>query len=331
MKSYNFESDNESHLNGADLSELSDYFEEDGDSTVTSSTASGLINLPGIVQRGASSLSLDDIPYDRDLKWINVPNASRPKPTLLNRDTGSRLIKQVEAITAGNAHELKNLVAHYRMMDAKKRDSDKRYSIHRSRDIAESDNQGPGREAFTGHGTRKERDNSKGKQQSFDRNVPQVQSAHPQPYRGEHGHTSHGKHRNRTDSPAAVAGYGRKSPRQNFRKNERGDIRHYEQPLQQPQQQLQQQRYDSNQQFYNDVGDAYYPLYEDNAGVNDRMVMTMMGDSGHLLLPNDPEQMVSSPPPPPPFNQHEDSTAASLRLNPNANEFVPSFLMHGNT
>lgn len=92
-KSYVFESDVESHINSDELSDLSDVFEDnDGH------------------QRGSmseikdSTISLDDIPYDRDLKWINVPLTSRPKTSIINPDN-IRMLKAVEAIASGNAAE----------------------------------------------------------------------------------------------------------------------------------------------------------------------------------------------------------------------------------
>ena len=57
-------------------------------------------------------ISLEEIPFDRDTKWINVPAGSRPRPKLdLSRN---RLLKQVHSIAEANAHELGDLDQHYK-------------------------------------------------------------------------------------------------------------------------------------------------------------------------------------------------------------------------
>lgn len=77
-KEYNFESDVESHLNGEDLSELSDFFEEGQEDNPQSSHH--------------NAISLDEISYSRDLNMINVPSSTKPKAIVVNkreRNTGN--------------------------------------------------------------------------------------------------------------------------------------------------------------------------------------------------------------------------------------------------
>ena len=100
-----------------DLSDISDLFEGDAH----------LLNLDiGTSNGGASQsrevqmLSLDEVPYSRDLKWINTPEDDRPKPRIVK--TGNRFLKQVQGITSQNQGELHDLDRHYRGLDQKKRD-----------------------------------------------------------------------------------------------------------------------------------------------------------------------------------------------------------------
>ena len=100
-----------------DLSDISDLFEGDAH----------LLNLDiGMSIGGASQsrevqmLSLDEVPYSRDLKWINTPEDDRPKPRIVK--TGNRFLKQVQGITSQNQGELHDLDRHYRGLDQKKRD-----------------------------------------------------------------------------------------------------------------------------------------------------------------------------------------------------------------
>lgn len=125
LHSYNFESDNESHINADELSELSDEFEDeqsDEDAMERSKPA----------QEGDPNptLSIDDIPYDRDLKFVNVPNASRPKANVFtgsSKGGSNRLLKQVADIAKGNMRELKELDEHYRKLDDKKKAADEKF------------------------------------------------------------------------------------------------------------------------------------------------------------------------------------------------------------
>lgn len=115
LRSYNFESDDESHINSDDLSELSDVFmDSDNDRDNLNS------KLP------VEFLSIDDIPYDRDLKWINVPNGARPK-ALLHQN--NHLMRQVRNITKGNAAELAELDQHYIAMDERKRNHENKFLV----------------------------------------------------------------------------------------------------------------------------------------------------------------------------------------------------------
>lgn len=119
VRFYNFDSDNESHINGDELSDLSDVIDDDfvGDDPQYGHNEHCYNTKSDVLPTEESMLSLDDIPYDRDLKWINVPNGSRPKPTIA---TNNRLFKQVGQITSANAKGLKELDEHYKRMDVRK-------------------------------------------------------------------------------------------------------------------------------------------------------------------------------------------------------------------
>jgi len=117
LHAYNFESDNEDNINTDDLSDLSDVFEEEHDEPVLSGSRGNL---------DESAISLDDITYDRDLKYINVPNGGRSKPVILQNN---RLLKQVRTITNGASAELNELDQHYTDMDNRKRDHDKKFLV----------------------------------------------------------------------------------------------------------------------------------------------------------------------------------------------------------
>jgi hypothetical protein len=124
--SFNFESDNESHLNGSELSELSDQFDDE----LEEFHEVGLSRETEV----NSSLTIDDIPYDRDLKYVNVPNTTRKKGVLAvasNENAGNqpnRLLKQVKEIAKHNQQELTKLDDHYRKLDEKKKFNDDKYA-----------------------------------------------------------------------------------------------------------------------------------------------------------------------------------------------------------
>lgn len=129
VRSYNFDRDDTLNFNGDDLSDLSDYFEGDVETGV------GPESLP------VDSLALDDITYDRDVKWINVPDGARPKPVIL---AGNKALKQVQAITKDNSVELKDLDQRYASLEEKLRVQERRVLVefddapaHRRRDVRE--------------------------------------------------------------------------------------------------------------------------------------------------------------------------------------------------
>jgi hypothetical protein len=113
IRSFNFESDNEGNINGDELSDLSDVFEDFRSEEITS-------NVP------VECISLDDITYDRDLKWINVPNGARPKPVILQ---GNKFLKQVQTITRDSSSDLHALDDRYAQMDDRKRNHDKKFLV----------------------------------------------------------------------------------------------------------------------------------------------------------------------------------------------------------
>eukprot|EP01039_Chlorochromonas_danica_P000192 gene192-202_t len=101
-QSYVFESDNESHVNADELSDLSDVFDDNesvnglSNNEVTTADSGG--------GGGRSLISLDEIPYDRDVKWINVPTNARPRHSLINPDA-LRMLKNVDIIASGKAND----------------------------------------------------------------------------------------------------------------------------------------------------------------------------------------------------------------------------------
>lgn len=124
---YNFESDDEDHINGYELSDLSDVFSDDEDEPSDSKKVDLLVentvssNIETLTKATNQSLSLDDIPYDRDLKWMNVPTSSRIKS---NTIAPSRFLKQVQSIAVENSKEMEVLDKHYSDMDVLKRNHD---------------------------------------------------------------------------------------------------------------------------------------------------------------------------------------------------------------
>lgn len=102
-----------------DLSDISDLFESDAHLL---SLDIGLSNGAVSKNRETQMLSLDEVPYSRDLKWINTPEDDRPKPRISK--TSNRFLKQVQGITSQNHGELNELDRHYKGLDQKKRDYD---------------------------------------------------------------------------------------------------------------------------------------------------------------------------------------------------------------
>eukprot|EP01035_Chromulina_nebulosa_P025980 gene25980-33967_t len=109
---YSFESDNEDNINGYELSDLSDNFDDDS------------IELDKAVPNQLQSLALEDIPYDRDVKYINIPSSSRHKSLL--RNIPNRLFQQVRTITEGNVEDIEKLNKHYAALDQNKKEYDRR-------------------------------------------------------------------------------------------------------------------------------------------------------------------------------------------------------------
>jgi hypothetical protein len=128
LKSYNLEFNerDDDELDWKELSSLSDFsFNGDDDDN------DGL-DRDDCIQ----SLAIDDIPYDRDLKYINTPNGARTKPTTIITSNQRRIFQQVQNITAGNAAELVHLDAHYAKLDTLKRDHANKYLV----DVSEGRN-----------------------------------------------------------------------------------------------------------------------------------------------------------------------------------------------
>jgi len=62
-------------------------------------------------------LSLDEVPYDRDLRWCNQANSSRPRRSI---GKGSRFYQQISGITQSALSEFEQLDAHYKRLDQRK-------------------------------------------------------------------------------------------------------------------------------------------------------------------------------------------------------------------
>lgn len=117
---YNFESDDEDNINGYELSDLSDVFTDDED-LISEVTMRAEIVKQTAPTAAVESLSLDDIPYDRDVKWMNVPTSARVKTTSF---APNRFLQQVQSIVSGNSKELEALDKQARDMDLLKKHND---------------------------------------------------------------------------------------------------------------------------------------------------------------------------------------------------------------
>jgi hypothetical protein len=128
VRSCNFDQNDPTNFNGDDLSDLSDEFEEDVDGD-------------GVENLNMESLALDDITYDRDLKWVNLPNGARPKPRILS---GNKFLRQAQDITRDCSNDVDNLDQRYSSLEEKKRIQERRALVefddtpsHRRRDVRE--------------------------------------------------------------------------------------------------------------------------------------------------------------------------------------------------
>ncbi len=98
---YVFESDDDDSVNGDDLSSLSDVFDDDfSDEEILQEIEA--YTVPSVV-----SMSIDDIPYDREVKWINVPNGARGKVSSL-AGSNHRIMKNIQS-NLNSADDSKNL------------------------------------------------------------------------------------------------------------------------------------------------------------------------------------------------------------------------------
>uniref|UniRef100_A0A7S2RK49 Uncharacterized protein n=1 Tax=Rhizochromulina marina TaxID=1034831 RepID=A0A7S2RK49_9STRA len=73
---------------------------------------------------GGAVLSLDQVSYDRDMRWFNKPSDARPRRTL---GKGSRAFNQIESI-ANDTREYAALDDHYRRLDQRKAEADRQLS-----------------------------------------------------------------------------------------------------------------------------------------------------------------------------------------------------------
>lgn len=101
-----------------DLSDMSDLFESDAH--LLSLDMGQRFPESGVVNRDTQMLSLDEVTYSRDLKWINTPEEDRPKPRISR--SSNRFLKQVQGIANSNQGDLDELDRHYRGLDQKKKD-----------------------------------------------------------------------------------------------------------------------------------------------------------------------------------------------------------------
>lgn len=118
-KSYNFEDSDSDDQDAEELSDLSDVFEEETNYDNNDDNNNKNVE---------SFISIDDISYDRDLKFVNVPSGSRPKHTVLTQ-TNSHSLKNIQSTINLNANELENLDAHYIKLDSMKRDHDNKFLV----------------------------------------------------------------------------------------------------------------------------------------------------------------------------------------------------------
>jgi len=84
LRTYNFESDQDSHVNGDELSDLSDVFEDFEDDVVNA--------LP------LESIALDEVSYSRDLNMVNIPQATRAKPVFTFASPQKKVLTRREAV-----------------------------------------------------------------------------------------------------------------------------------------------------------------------------------------------------------------------------------------
>mmetsp|Transcript_38923 Transcript_38923/g.39617 ORF Transcript_38923/g.39617 Transcript_38923/m.39617 type:complete len:107 (-) Transcript_38923:20-340(-) len=57
------------------------------------------------------SLGLEEVPFDRDVRWINIASGSRPRSKI---SANNPFMKQVQSITSHNKDELQSLDEHYK-------------------------------------------------------------------------------------------------------------------------------------------------------------------------------------------------------------------------
>jgi hypothetical protein len=121
-KCYNFLSDDESHINGFELSDLSDAFDDNDDEDN---------GRPAGLSEKATLLSLDDVSYSRDLRLINVAVDRRPKLTVISRE--NRIVKEIQAIVHIDDTQLKAMDNRQIDMDSRKKRHDIQSASSRSR------------------------------------------------------------------------------------------------------------------------------------------------------------------------------------------------------
>ncbi len=59
----------------------------------------------------SNKLTLDEVPFDRDIRWVNVAIGSRPRARI---SSNNPFINQVQKITKSNVEELNVLDNHYK-------------------------------------------------------------------------------------------------------------------------------------------------------------------------------------------------------------------------
>uniref|UniRef100_A0A7S3UTB5 Uncharacterized protein n=1 Tax=Heterosigma akashiwo TaxID=2829 RepID=A0A7S3UTB5_HETAK len=100
-------------------------------------------------------LSLDEVPYDRDLKWCNQASNARPRRTV---GKGHRMFQQVADITEGAVQEYGQLDSHYRALDQRK----VLYDAEVGRNVAAAGGHHPGSQRRGGRGGRGRRGGGRG-------------------------------------------------------------------------------------------------------------------------------------------------------------------------
>lgn len=113
----------------AHLLDLAEANDEEDDQEKEEDTDEVIGRVKVDAHEGVKLLSLDEVPFDRDIRYVNVAVAPRPRQLVEFGDgkRGARaMLRQVSKITKGNAAELAVLDNHYKELDRLKKDYDRK-------------------------------------------------------------------------------------------------------------------------------------------------------------------------------------------------------------